>query len=111
MLHLPSHHSFSFLRPFLVLINPFQPFFVHSFDMTSCDHSSWLSLTRQDQPTFVQTDRLRTLARELTEPDAQRPDFVVCLGGRPKSAALREMFDIRAPLQHKVTPGDVHLHL
>jgi hypothetical protein len=81
--------------------------------MKRCAHTSWLGLCSEGNDTYLAvSDRLHTIATQIPNPDTQVPSFVVLIGHRAKSVALRELFGAKRN-QRLITrriPGEIHLH-
>ncbi len=82
--------------------------------MKHCEHSQWLSLCTQDNEiTFFEFDRLRTLVDEIFNPDHQELSLLILIENTAKTLALREILSATKGWKtgRRRRHDEVHLHL
>lgn len=82
--------------------------------MKRCSHNQWLSLCRQGyEIALLESDRLRTLLSNVTDPDEAKPGLIVFIGDRTKSITLEKAFGIkrRRVFRGRQYVGDINLHM
>ena len=83
--------------------------------MKRCNHTHWLSLlTEGNETALLESDRLQTLIKHISDPDNQQPGLLVLISNTEKLIALRELFGVKRARRfasRKRSAGEIHLHL
>ncbi|KAF7894677.1 uncharacterized protein EAF01_010127 [Botrytis porri] len=81
--------------------------------MRHCNHSRWLSLSsRNDELTFTESDRAKTLLHSLPYMQVQVPTLFVFIGNKDKTLALQDLASApKIKCTSKRINGEIHLHI
>src|ERR1700760_1775941 len=80
--------------------------------MHLCSHSNWIDLFIENENLFISfSNRFQNLVGQVPAAHIQKSNFLIFVGNRQKTEALKELFQIRQITRRRSTKTEIHLNI